>query len=116
MGFWRYPSDDTGYGPPLMYPVLVLMFAMLPLIGWRVVRRHPLTGELKPSLRHAPGARTLATLGRLSGRRWPIETCGADGKPSLGMGDEAGRGWRGWPHPLPLCMLAHFLPVRGGLR
>ena len=46
LGFWRYPSDDTGYGPPLMYPVIVLMFAMLPLIGWRVVRRFGWRGEV----------------------------------------------------------------------
>jgi hypothetical protein len=39
LGFWHYPSDDTGRGPLLMYPVLVLMFAVLALLGWRVVRR-----------------------------------------------------------------------------
>jgi hypothetical protein len=39
LGFWHYPSDNTGRGPLLMYPVLVLMFAVLSLIGWRVVRR-----------------------------------------------------------------------------
>jgi hypothetical protein len=46
LGLWRYPADDTGYGPPLMYPVIVLMFAVLPLIGWRVVRRFGWRGEL----------------------------------------------------------------------
>ena len=84
--------------------------------GWLVRRRPLVTGALQTSRWNAPADTPVATLGRLSGRRWPIETCGADGKPSLGMGDEAGRGWRGWPHPLPLWMLAHFLLVRGGLR
>jgi len=46
LGFWRYPSDDTGYGPALMYPVLVLMFAVLALIGWRVMRRFGWRGEV----------------------------------------------------------------------
>jgi len=35
LGLWRYPSDDTGYGPLAMYPALVLIFAILSLIGWR---------------------------------------------------------------------------------
>jgi hypothetical protein len=46
LGFWRYPSDETGYGPPLMYPVLVLYWAVLSLIGWRVIRRFSWRGEL----------------------------------------------------------------------
>jgi hypothetical protein len=27
LGLWRYPSDDSGYGPLAMYPVIVLIFA-----------------------------------------------------------------------------------------
>jgi hypothetical protein len=46
LGFWRYPSVDNHYGPPLMYPVLVLMWAILSLIGWRVVRRFGWRGEV----------------------------------------------------------------------
>jgi len=45
LGFWRYPSDDTGYGPPLMYPVIVLLWAVYSLIGWRVLRRFGWRGE-----------------------------------------------------------------------
>jgi hypothetical protein len=45
LGFWRYPFAPTRYGPPLMYPVIVLMFAMLALIGWRVIRRFGWRGE-----------------------------------------------------------------------
>ena len=33
LGFWRYPSVDTGYGPLFMYPLLVLVWAVLSLIG-----------------------------------------------------------------------------------
>jgi SRSO17 transposase len=83
---------------------------------WLVRRRPLVTGERKTSRWNAPADTPGATLGRLSGRRWPIETCCEDGKQSLGMGDEAGRGWRGWQHPMTLWMLAHFLLVRGCFR
>src|SRR5437016_6222952 len=45
LGLWRYPSDDTGYGPLAMYPAIVLMFALLALIGWRIMRRFGWRGE-----------------------------------------------------------------------
>src|SRR5438270_12921341 len=38
LGLWRYPSDDTGYGPLAMYPAIVLGFAFLSLLGWRIIR------------------------------------------------------------------------------
>lgn len=38
-GWWRYPSVDTPFGPLLIYPLVVLVFAILALIGWRVTRR-----------------------------------------------------------------------------
>jgi hypothetical protein len=36
---WHYSSVEKSYGPPLMYPVIVLMWAGYSLIGWRVMRR-----------------------------------------------------------------------------
>jgi len=45
MGWWRYPSVQTAYGPPLMYPTVVLMFAVIALIGWRVTRRFGWRGQ-----------------------------------------------------------------------
>lgn len=44
-GWWRYPSVETPYGPPLMYPIVVLIFAGLALIGWRVARRFGWRGQ-----------------------------------------------------------------------
>jgi hypothetical protein len=38
-GWWRYTFDDTPYGPLAIYPLLVVAFAFLALIGWRVTRR-----------------------------------------------------------------------------
>jgi hypothetical protein len=39
LGVWRYPGVEASYGPLLMYPLIVLVFALLALIGWRVDRR-----------------------------------------------------------------------------
>lgn len=38
-GWWKYTIDDTPYGPLAIYPLLVVAFAFLALIGWRVMRR-----------------------------------------------------------------------------
>jgi SRSO17 transposase len=83
---------------------------------WLVLRRHLVPGELKTYLSNAPVDTALSTLVRLSGMRWPIETCFEDGKQYLGMGDYEVRGWRGWHHHMTLCILAHFFLVRACLR
>jgi len=79
---------------------------------WLILRRHPLTGELKPSLSHASQGTPLASLVRMSGMRWPIATGFEDGKQSLGMGDDEVRSWQGWHHHLTLCLLDHCFLVR----
>jgi SRSO17 transposase len=83
---------------------------------WLVLRRHVVTGELKTYLSHAPAATPLATLVRLSGMRWPIETCFEEGKHYLGMGDYDVRSWRGWHHHMTRCILAHGFLGRARLR
>ena len=45
LGFWRYPSIEQRYGPPLMYPLVLVMWAGLSLIGWRIQRRFGWCGE-----------------------------------------------------------------------
>jgi SRSO17 transposase len=54
---------------------------------WVVRRRSVTSGEVQTSLCNAPPTTPLETLVRLSGMRWPIETCFAEGKQHLGMGD-----------------------------
>jgi SRSO17 transposase len=54
---------------------------------WLVLRRHLETGELKTYLSNAPIDTALEKHVRMSGMRWPIETCCEDGKQLLGMGD-----------------------------
>lgn len=83
---------------------------------WLVLRRHLGTAELKTYLCNAPVPTPLATLVRLSGMRWPIETCFEDGKQYLGMGDYEVRSWRGWHHHMTLCILAHGFLARVRLR
>jgi SRSO17 transposase len=83
---------------------------------WLVLRRHVETGELKTYLCNAPGNIALEALVRMSGMRWPIETCFEDGKQLLGMGDYEVRSWPGWHHHMTLVILAHFFVVRMSLR
>ena len=83
---------------------------------WLVRRRQVETGELKTSLCNAPVDTAVATLVRMSGMRWPIETCFEDGKQLLGMGEYEVRSWTGWHHHMTLVILAHFFVVRLSLR
>ena len=79
---------------------------------WLVLRRQLDTGELKTYLCNAPARTSLTALARISGMRWPIETCFEEGKQYLGMSDYEVRSWRGWHHHMTLCILAHFFLVR----
>jgi SRSO17 transposase len=83
---------------------------------WLVLRRHLETGELKTYLSNAPVDTALETQVRMSGMRWPMETCFEDGKQLLGMGDDEVRSWTGWHHHMTLVILAHFFVVRMSLR
>ncbi len=83
---------------------------------WLVLRRHVETGELKTYLCNAPVDTAAETQVRMSGMRWPIETCFEDSKQLLGMGDYAVRSWTGWHHHRTLVILAHFFVGRMSLR
>jgi SRSO17 transposase len=114
---WRRHTIKEGSKGPL-----VARFAAMRVIAvreglpgpevWLVLRRNVLTGELKTYLSNAPADTLLTTLVRLSGMRWPIETCFEDGKQYLGLGDYEVRSWRGWHHHMTLGILAHFFLVR----
>lgn len=82
---------------------------------WLVLRRHLETGEVKTYLSNAPAHLPVATLARMSGMRWPIETCFEEAKQLLGMGHYEGRSWTGWHHHMTLVILAHFFVVRSML-
>ena len=66
--------------------------------------------ELKVYLSCAPTETPLGVLVRVSGMRWPIEACFAEGNGELGMDHYELRFWRGWHHHMTLVILAlHFL-------
>jgi SRSO17 transposase len=68
--------------------------------------------DLKVYLSCAPATTPLDTLVRVSGMRWPIEACFAEGNGELGLDHYELRFWRGWYHHMTLVILAHHFLVR----
>jgi hypothetical protein len=83
---------------------------------WLVLRRDVESRELKAYISNAPGDTTIEKFGRLSGMRWPIETCFEDGKQMLEMGDYEVRTFRGWHHHMTIVILAHLFLVKVKLK
>jgi SRSO17 transposase len=83
---------------------------------WVLLRRSlPAAGEtptFKYYLSNAPEATPLTTLVRVTGMRWPIESCFEEGKGEVGLDQYEVRFWRGWYHHLTLVILAHHFLVR----
>jgi SRSO17 transposase len=111
-----------GHKGPLVADFLLLR-AILPLDRlpgpevWVVIRRK-VSGEAsepewKFYLSNAPLETPLSTFVRISGMRWPIETCFAECKGELGMDHYELRFWHGWHHHMTLVILAHHFLVRG---
>jgi hypothetical protein len=110
-----------GHKGPLVADFLVLR-AILPLDRlpgpeiWVVIRRKVSGSAEEPEwkfyLSNAPPETPLATFVRVSGMRWPIETCFAECKGELGMDHYELRFWRGWHHHMTLVILAHHFLVR----
>jgi SRSO17 transposase len=116
-GHWRcYTINEGSQGPMVIecaaLRVVTVRDALPGPAVWLVLRRPVGGGELKTFLSNAPVETSCATLARLSGMRWPIETCFEDGKQYLGLGDYEVRSWRGWHHHMTLCILAHHFLVK----
>jgi SRSO17 transposase len=79
---------------------------------WLVLRRSLTDRELKTYLCNAPTDIPQQRLVRMSGMRWPIETCFETGKQELGMGDYEVRSWRGWHHHMTLVIVTLAFLVR----
>jgi SRSO17 transposase len=118
---WQRFRLLEGHKGPLVADFLLLR-AVLPcdrLPGpelWVVIRRKVSGPEDVPEwkfyLSNAPLETPLATFVRVSGMRWPIETCFAECKGELGMDHYELRFWRGWHHHMTLVFLAHHFLVR----
>ena len=72
--------------------------------------------ELKVFLSNASAQTPKTTFVRLSGMRWPIETCFEQAKQNLGMAEYQTRAWIGWHHHMTLVILAQHFLVRMQLR
>ena len=80
---------------------------------WVVFRRSLSDpAEMKIFLSNAPPDVRRSELVRISGMRWPIETCFEEAKGNLGMAEYQTRSWRGWHHHMTLVILAHHFLVR----
>src|SRR5437763_185840 len=83
---------------------------------WVVLRRKvdgpPDVPDLKYDLSNAPADTPLDTLVWVSGMRWPIESCFAEGKGEVGLDHYELRFWPGWHHHMTLVLLAHHVLVR----
>ena len=118
---WQRFRLLEGHKGPLVADFLALR-AVLPrdrLPGpeiWVVIRRKVSGSSEEPEwkfyLSNAPLETPLSTFVRVSGMRWPIETCFAECKGELGMDHYELRFWRGWHHHMTLVMLAHHFLVR----
>ena len=118
---WQRFRLLEGHKGPLVADFLVLR-AVLPLDRlpgpevWVVIRRKVSGSAEEPEwkfyLSNAPIETPLATFVRVSGMRWPIETCFAECKGELGMDEYELRFWQGWHHHMTLVMLAHHFLVR----
>jgi SRSO17 transposase len=87
------------------------------LAGWLVLRRSlGEKREVKYFLSNAPASCPQATLVRVSGLRWPVETAIEEAKGELGMDHYETRTWRGWHHHMTQTFLAHHFLVQIRLR
>lgn len=79
---------------------------------WLALRRSVTDGAVNAYRSNAPADIAVVRLVRVSGMRWPIETCVNVGKQALGMGDDDVRSWRGRHHHMTLTLLAMGFLVR----
>ena len=86
---------------------------------WVLLRRPVLPEEQasepvawKYFLSNAPAETPLTELVRVSGLRWPIESCFEESKGEVGLDQYELRFWRGWHHHMTLVLLAHHFLVR----
>ena len=116
----RYRLLEGSKGPlvaeVIAVPVVMVQDRLPGAEGRLVVRRTlPEPGEeptYKYYLSNVPADTPLPTLVRVSGMRWPIESCFTEGKGELGLDHYELRSWRGWHHHLTLVILAHHFLVR----
>jgi SRSO17 transposase len=74
---------------------------------WLLIRRHPSKpDQLAYYVVFGPADTSLATLARVTGRRWAIEECFEVAKQEVGLADDESRSRHGWYRHVTLAMLA----------
>jgi SRSO17 transposase len=129
VGGWHRLSAGEGAKGPRLYDWAYLPYRGGAPAGWTkgllVRRKLDEPDELTFYLTLAPPDADLATLVRVAGTRWTIESCFEAAKGEVGLDQYEVRSWTGWHRHVTLAMLAHaYLAVvrkvaaggRGGAR
>src|SRR3954462_8688884 len=111
---WHRLSAGEGAKGPRLYDWAYLPYRGAPP-GWAtglLVRRElDEPAELTFHLTLAPEGTDLATLVRVAGTRWTIESCFEAAKGEGGLDEYEGRSWTGWHRHGALALLAHPYPA-----
>ena len=116
----RYRLLEGSKGPLVAAFVAVRLVAVRERLPgpeiWLLVRRTVSAdgedAEYKYYRSNAHANTPLGELVRVSGMRWPVAACFAEGRQELGLDHYETRSWRGWHHHLTLVLLAHHFLVR----
>jgi SRSO17 transposase len=108
---WHRLSAGEGAKGPRLYDWAYTPYRGGAPAGWAkglLVRRKPdEPDDLAFSLTLAPEGTGLATLVRVAGTRWTIESCFEAAKGEVGLDEYEVRSWTGWHRHVTLAMLAH---------
>jgi SRSO17 transposase len=108
-GWTRLSAGDGAKGPRLS-DWAYLPYG-IPPAGWKsgllIRRRKGRPHQFTFYLTWAPAETPLATLVRVAGVRWTIETCFEEAKGETGLDEYEVRSWTGWHRHITLSLLAH---------
>jgi SRSO17 transposase len=111
VGDWQRLSAGEGAKGPRLYDWAFLPYRGGAPPGWGkgllVRRKLDEPDELTFYLTLAPEGTDLATLVRVAGTRWTIESCFEAAKGEVGLDEYEVRSWTGWHRHVTLAMLAH---------
>jgi SRSO17 transposase len=108
---WHRLSAGEGSKGPRLYDWAYLPYRGGAPAGWAkgllVRRKIDEPDELAFYLTLGPPGTDLATLVRVAGTRWTIESCFEAAKGEVGLDEYEVRSWVGWHRHITLAMLAH---------
>jgi hypothetical protein len=108
---WLRLSAGEGSKGPRLYDWAYLPYRGGAPAGWAkgllVRRKLDEPDEMAFHLTLAPEGTDLATLVRVAGTRWTIESCFEAAKGEVGLDEYEVRSWTGWHRHVTLAMLAH---------